>query len=614
MIAARIAAASIAALLAFSFSPALLQQPGGTTTAGAASGKIHIETEIQMQGLDRSEGGGYVTWKIFGPAATELRSLIISKYDGIYRPGTSQALRDGTIQDYEADAFIGNEGDVEQALKVFVRGGWEFWGVKEGGGYRPLHDENKPISPEDCEGIIGATASSTDDIMVSWYFDLNKQIQGNYEFYLKDQFFLYGLYQPFHVSAATDYANLSIRNYDVHFFHTQYQIGLQDLHDVDTGGGTMYCIRTPLGEIIKWDFEASNPRPTNRAAFSTYYPLENPTFLFVFLFVLTEVTLYIVNRIYLKYRERAIEKTTERKYWKRALGIHAIVYLMFILFWVFYFFPGLGFVFIGGIFIWIWGIVSMIVSIAAVKVGYDKRLAKIKEEPVIPPPQPRHFPPPEPRPAPPPQQQPVVVNVMVPPPAQPAPPPAPEEPETPEPEPPAEPEPEPTPEPPAGPAGPFAIESGQNYLVLGERPSDGFKAFSEAVKNTGSNGLCVTTTYPSKVRREYKTDGSKVVWISRSTEGDAVDPKRLDFEITREISGFLKENRGGVVLIDGAEYLAVENGFENVSKFLKKMNDLASVNGNSVVVTINPKTFNTDNLNLLKSQFDQVIEGGQNQA
>ncbi|MCK5038370.1 MAG: DUF835 domain-containing protein, partial [Thermoplasmata archaeon] len=63
-----------------------------------------------------------------------------------------------------------------------------------------------------------------------------------------------------------------------------------------------------------------------------------------------------------------------------------------------------------------------------------------------------------------------------------------------------------------------------------------------------------------------------------------------------------------VVLLDGFEYMVVENGFEKVFKFIKKLNDLSSVNSGTLFIPIGTTSLETDQLGVLKKEFDKVIE------
>jgi hypothetical protein len=395
--------------------------PPDTGVASAANGRVLIETEMQVGGLGSVQGGGYVTWKFYDSAATELRKLLLDKYDGAVNKwsGKNEIQRDGKLQDWEISYWIGNEGDVEMNMKK-VLPNWYFWGVKGGptpGGFQPRHNKDNPISSEDCVGLIDAAATDTGPASIYWLFDMPAEVESPKKFNMQDQSLLWAAYHPLDRNIGDDYYNKSLSGiYDVRFKHTHYMLGLQSIYDPNMGSGSLLAVRTPIAEILWYDYAGKmpakgsnsiNPSLKNTATFSNFAFLENPAILFVFVFILTEIVLWIINKLFERYREKAQEKTDNRKLWKRKLTLHLLIYIFFILLWVFYFFPGMGFLFLGGLFIWVYGITISVFCILLTKFYYDKRLDSIKEEIRIPPP-PVYIPP---QPAP--QPQPIHVHVML---------------------------------------------------------------------------------------------------------------------------------------------------------------------------------------------------------
>ncbi|MBI4999948.1 MAG: tetratricopeptide repeat protein [Euryarchaeota archaeon] len=150
------------------------------------------------------------------------------------------------------------------------------------------------------------------------------------------------------------------------------------------------------------------------------------------------------------------------------------------------------------------------------------------------------------------------------------------------------------------------LDKGFNYLLYEEKTDGAFKLFGEMV-SAGSKGLCITTMYPSKLKKMYKLGEAKVLWLSDSKdEPDTLSPTRLDFEITREITKFIKDNKEGVILLDGFGYLTLENEFDKVRKFIKRTNDLSSMNSSTFMVVVNPDAFSKETVTTLARDFDKV--------
>ncbi len=152
------------------------------------------------------------------------------------------------------------------------------------------------------------------------------------------------------------------------------------------------------------------------------------------------------------------------------------------------------------------------------------------------------------------------------------------------------------------------IERGYNYLVIAPENDLALEWFHSIVKKNVP-GLAMSTTFQDKLRKEFGLEGVDLYWLSDTDMGPkTVDPKRLDFEMMRTISNFIKRTKGGAVLLDGLEYLVVENSFDRVLKFIKKVNDLASVHEVTLIVPVTTGSLGPDEMTLLRKEFDRVIE------
>jgi tetratricopeptide (TPR) repeat protein len=165
--------------------------------------------------------------------------------------------------------------------------------------------------------------------------------------------------------------------------------------------------------------------------------------------------------------------------------------------------------------------------------------------------------------------------------------------------------PEPKPSPEVQETKVIKIERGFNYLIYEERTRKTYELVARMLEE-GVKVLCITPTFPAKLKKEYGLATADIVWISESNEKDAINPKRLEFEIARAIGNFIRGNVDPVLVIDGFELLMLQNGYENVMKFIKKANDLASVNSATIVVPLNPGALKKEDLPLLTKEFDKV--------
>ncbi len=153
--------------------------------------------------------------------------------------------------------------------------------------------------------------------------------------------------------------------------------------------------------------------------------------------------------------------------------------------------------------------------------------------------------------------------------------------------------------------GKVALESSHIYLVKEDRAEKAFDMFLSTVK-TGRSGLCVTRTYPEKVNEMYDMGDSIILWLSNIGKEDSIRPKDLE-KLSLSLERFVTETRG-VVLLDGLEYLITNNNFIIVLRLLQSVRDMVALNKSTMIVNVNPRTLDTNQLNLLEREVDSVID------
>jgi isoleucyl-tRNA synthetase len=143
------------------------------------------------------------------------------------------------------------------------------------------------------------------------------------------------------------------------------------------------------------------------------------------------------------------------------------------------------------------------------------------------------------------------------------------------------------------------------YLIPEERSEESYFLLKKMI-NTGMAGFCVTRTYPDKVREKYQLGATPILWLSNVAKEDTVRPKDLE-KLSLSLEEFLTR-KGGVVLLDGIEYLITNNNFITVLKLIQSLRDLVAINRSILLLSVNPSTLETPQINLLRREVDVVIE------
>lgn len=143
------------------------------------------------------------------------------------------------------------------------------------------------------------------------------------------------------------------------------------------------------------------------------------------------------------------------------------------------------------------------------------------------------------------------------------------------------------------------LEDGRVYLLKERKPVRA----RELLRGCGDGGrrlLYVTRQHPSHVARELGS-AVRVVWLSTTIGTDYVDPHNLNSLMTL-ITEFLDQDGEpkSAVLIDGVEYLMINNPPERVFKFLDFLDEAIATRSAVLLASIDARAFEPKQLALLE--------------
>ncbi len=144
------------------------------------------------------------------------------------------------------------------------------------------------------------------------------------------------------------------------------------------------------------------------------------------------------------------------------------------------------------------------------------------------------------------------------------------------------------------------LEAGYTYVIDGNDFMAGYEIFANMVKN-GMPGLCITRNNPEKIRNYYGLTKTPFVWLTKNKKSDqpTIDPNEL-FKLHPTITNFIERAENGIVLIDGLEYLILENDFKSVIKFTEQTNDTIMSSEFRLMLQVDPGVFDSRDYHLLK--------------
>jgi len=147
------------------------------------------------------------------------------------------------------------------------------------------------------------------------------------------------------------------------------------------------------------------------------------------------------------------------------------------------------------------------------------------------------------------------------------------------------------------------LKSGSSYLFTDKGVARAYDVLKKLLAE-GKRGLVITRTHPSRVQQLYGVD-CPIMWIAKASKPTGVmslEPTRL-MRIHSTVADFIKANPGAAVLLDGLEYLITENGFGPVMKAIQLTNEEVAMSGAFLLVPIDPRTLETQQLGFLEREF-----------
>ncbi|UCE44729.1 MAG: isoleucine--tRNA ligase [Methanobacteriota archaeon] len=151
------------------------------------------------------------------------------------------------------------------------------------------------------------------------------------------------------------------------------------------------------------------------------------------------------------------------------------------------------------------------------------------------------------------------------------------------------------------------LERSFSYLVEEDRPEASYKLFLSTLEK-GMKGYCITRNYPAKIRSKFDLKDVPIVWLSNVGRDNSIRPKDLE-KLSLSLEQFLSQPDGGIVLLDGLEYLITNNNFITVLRLIQSLRDQVAINQSILLMAVNRSTLESHQLNLLEREVDYTITG-----
>ncbi len=98
---------------------------------------------------------------------------------------------------------------------------------------------------------------------------------------------------------------------------------------------------------------------------------------------------------------------------------------------------------------------------------------------------------------------------------------------------------------------------------------------------------------------------ARVIWLSTTLGQDYVDPHNLG-NLTNIVSAHLDEHPKSVILLDGLEYLMINNDFPRILKFVEYIHEIVMQRKALFLISLDQRAFEARELALLERNLATV--------
>lgn len=151
------------------------------------------------------------------------------------------------------------------------------------------------------------------------------------------------------------------------------------------------------------------------------------------------------------------------------------------------------------------------------------------------------------------------------------------------------------------------LKEGAIYLVKERKPLTSYKLFEKALAD-GLPGLCVTRQYPERLKEKLKLQNARLVWLSHTPGKDHHNPTNIGTLATL-ITSFIERYKKSITLLDGVEYLVINNGFQQVLKLTELVNEQVMQSDSIVLMPISESAFSEKEMALLERNVETIDKG-----
>lgn len=141
-------------------------------------------------------------------------------------------------------------------------------------------------------------------------------------------------------------------------------------------------------------------------------------------------------------------------------------------------------------------------------------------------------------------------------------------------------------------------------LLIEGYPRTGYQTYARMVGGS-SGGLCIGRLHPDYVAQKYGLERAKRYWLSSQKGVGTISPKALG-ALVKLLHSELRGRAGGMVLLDGLEYLLLFHDIGKMMGVLQEIDALLKQADVAMLVLLDPHTFEPRDLERLCDAYPKL--------
>ena len=142
------------------------------------------------------------------------------------------------------------------------------------------------------------------------------------------------------------------------------------------------------------------------------------------------------------------------------------------------------------------------------------------------------------------------------------------------------------------------LEDGRSYLVKERKPERSLSLFLSTMER-GYRPLLVTRQHPNHLRKAHLGVDIRSIWLSTTLGNDYIDPHNLN-ALTNAILQHLEGGGKATILLDGLEYLMINNDYARILKFMEYLHEIVMQRKSVLLVSVDDRAFDPKEMAFLE--------------